>query len=230
MKTTTAKHFPHDIDITAAGGIDRLLAFHRRTFGDAQMNANAGGSGDSGGAGGESGGSGDTGGESGSGAGGAEGESSESGDGDKGLKSALSAERAAAKKANADLAASQARVRELEEAGQSEEQKREAATERLQSENTTLTSKLGKSEATLEKYRVAAAKGIDLQAAERLNGSTREEIEVDADDLLTILGGAQRQDERRGDPGQGPRGGGKESTYEQGAQRARNRFGSGNQQ
>ncbi|MGW8565664.1 hypothetical protein [Isoptericola sp. NPDC055881] len=30
------------IDIAAPGGIDRLLAFHRRTFGDAQMNAGAG--------------------------------------------------------------------------------------------------------------------------------------------------------------------------------------------
>lgn len=33
------KAFPHGIDITAPGGIDELLAFHHRTFGDAQMNA-----------------------------------------------------------------------------------------------------------------------------------------------------------------------------------------------
>ena len=34
------KALPHGIDITAPGGIDALLAFHRATFGDAQMNAN----------------------------------------------------------------------------------------------------------------------------------------------------------------------------------------------
>ena len=33
----------HGIDLTAPGGIDALLNFHRQTFGDAQMNANAGG-------------------------------------------------------------------------------------------------------------------------------------------------------------------------------------------
>lgn len=33
------KALPHGIDITAPGGIDELLAFHHRAFGDAQMNA-----------------------------------------------------------------------------------------------------------------------------------------------------------------------------------------------
>lgn len=40
MSTTFRKPFPHGIDITAAGGIERLLDFHRASFGDAQMNAN----------------------------------------------------------------------------------------------------------------------------------------------------------------------------------------------
>ncbi|WP_188684544.1 hypothetical protein [Glutamicibacter ardleyensis] len=37
------KQFPHGIDITAPGGIEALMAFHFKTFGIAQMNANAGG-------------------------------------------------------------------------------------------------------------------------------------------------------------------------------------------
>ncbi len=32
-----SKNFPHGIDITAPGGIERLLGFHRLTFGDAVM-------------------------------------------------------------------------------------------------------------------------------------------------------------------------------------------------
>lgn len=40
--TRGLKALPHDIDITAPGGIEHLLDFHRQNFGDAQMNANAG--------------------------------------------------------------------------------------------------------------------------------------------------------------------------------------------
>lgn len=49
---------PHGIDIEAPGGIEALLDFHRRTFGDAVMEAGAGagGAGDSGGTGDGSGG------------------------------------------------------------------------------------------------------------------------------------------------------------------------------
>lgn len=43
MSTTTIpshlKGLPHGIDITAVGGLDRLLNFHRAAFGDAQMSA-----------------------------------------------------------------------------------------------------------------------------------------------------------------------------------------------
>jgi hypothetical protein len=34
------KQFPHGIDITAPGGITALMAFHRKTFGDAVMETN----------------------------------------------------------------------------------------------------------------------------------------------------------------------------------------------
>lgn len=39
----------HGIDLTAPGGVEALLAHHRAMFGDAQMNANAGGDGGTGG-------------------------------------------------------------------------------------------------------------------------------------------------------------------------------------
>lgn len=47
--TTTPSHLkglPHGIDITAPGGVDALIEFHRARFGDAQMNANGDGDGE----------------------------------------------------------------------------------------------------------------------------------------------------------------------------------------
>ena len=222
ISTCAQKPFPHGIDITAPGGIDQLIEFHRASFGDAQMNANGeagSGSGESGGAS-ESGGS-DDGGDS-----GGEGGSGESGDGDKGLKSALAAERKAAKDAKAELTAAQARVKELEDASKSEEQRAQEAQDQLKSEHATLSRDNEQKDSLIERYRVAAAKGLDLKAAERLKGSTREEIEKDADDWIALWGtGAGRQEQHRGDPGQGPRGGAQESSYAQGAERAKARFG-----
>jgi flagellar biosynthesis GTPase FlhF len=47
MSTRIPQHLkalPHGIDITAPSGIDALMAFHRRTFGDARMQAGESGS------------------------------------------------------------------------------------------------------------------------------------------------------------------------------------------
>ncbi len=76
-----------------------------------------------------------------------------------GLKSALAAERSASKKASADLAVAQARIKELEDASKSEEQRQQEAAERLQSEHSQLTRDLADRDALIERYRVAAAKG-----------------------------------------------------------------------
>ena len=229
ISTRGQNPLPHDIDITAPGGIDALIEYHRRTFGDWQMNTN--GDGESGGTGsGESGGTGDgtdsgkggTGGDGSGGAGGA----GDSGDGDQGLKSALDSERAASKKATADLKAAEARVKELEDASKSEEQRAQEAQEQLKKDHAQATTDLGTANTLLERYRVAAAKGLDLNAAERLQGTSREEIEKDADDWIALWGtGGGRQEQHRGDPGQGARGAAKESSYAQGAERAEERFG-----
>lgn len=224
--TPSPNPLPHGIDITAPGGIDELIEFHRAAFGDAQMNANGGGeSGDGGDGGDGSSGSGD--GDTKDGQNRAGPGDGGDGDSDKGLKSALAAERKTSKQAAADLAAAQARVKELEDASKSEEQRAQEAQEQLKKDHAQATSDLGKATTLLERYRVAAAKGLDLKAAERLQGSTREEIEKDAEDWIALwgTGGGQRQDERRGDPGQGPRNAAKESSYSQGAERAKARFG-----
>lgn len=214
--------FPHGIDITAPGGIDQLIEFHRGTFGGWQMNANgdggAAGSSESGGDGG----GGDSGDEHGAGDDGA-GESGD--DGNKGLRSALAAERKASKDATAALAAAEARVKELEDASKSEEQRQQEAQEKRDADLQKATSELAAKDLLIQRYEVAADKGLDLKAARRLQGSSREELESDADDLIALLGGAERQSERRGDPGQGARGNAQESSFAKGAERGKARFG-----
>ncbi|MGC4151506.1 MAG: hypothetical protein QM628_00310 [Propionicimonas sp.] len=59
----------------------------------------------------------------------------------------------------------------------------------------------------VEKYRVAAAKGLDLLVAERLVGTTTAELEADADKLKALLGA--KPGTPAADPSQG-QGGGKD--------------------
>ena len=219
---------PHGIDLYAPGGIEALLAFHRGHFGDAQMNANASGDGSEPQGANASGDSGDSAGQS-----GGTGSENDGDDPDKGAKSALAAERKRANDLQRELGAKNARIKELEDAGKTEEERREQAHKDLQSENSTLKSTVEQKDVQLLRYEVAAAKGLDLAAAKRLQGTTREDIEADADEWLQLWGpgkGSVREDQHRGDPGQGQRGGQKESSYEQGAKRARTRFPQNNQQ
>lgn len=215
--------FPHGIDITAPGGIDQLIEFHRGTFGDWQMNANGtGGTGGSSESGGDGGDGGDSGGEHGAGD---SGDGDTADDGNKGLRSALAAERKASKDATAALAAAEARVKELEDASKSEEQRQQEAQEQLKADHQKAVGEIAAKDLLIERYEVAAEKGLDLKAARRLQGSSREELESDADDLIALLGGAERQSERRGDPGQGARGNAQESSFAKGAERGKARFG-----
>lgn len=215
--------FPHGIDITAPGGIEQLIEFHRGTFGAWQMNANGDGStGGSSEPGGDGGDGGDSGGELGAGESG-DGDSAD--DGNKGLRSALAAERKASKDATAALAAAEARVKELEDASKSEEQRQQEAQEQLKADHQKAVGDLAAKDLLIQRYEVAAAKGLALEAARRLQGNSREELERDADDLIALLGGAERQSENRGDPGQGARGAAKESSFAQGSERAKARYG-----
>lgn len=76
--------------------------------------------------------------------------------------------------------AAAARLAEIEEANKTAEQKaaeRLAAAEKAAQEST----------AEALRYKVAAAKGLDLALAARLTGSTKEELEADADTLMALI-------------------------------------------
>lgn len=86
-------------------------------------------------------------------------------------------------KSNADAAK---RLAELEEADKSE-------TEKLASERDQHRTRADSAELSLARLEVALEKGLTRAQAKRLVGSTREELEADADELLADLGGAARK-------------------------------------
>ena len=96
--------------------------------------------------------------------------------GDAGLK-ALQAERTRAAKAEADLKALQQKI---EDSQKTAEQKAADAI-------TAATATAAQAEARALRYEVAAAKGLDLALAARLTGSTKEELEADADTLMALI-------------------------------------------
>ncbi|MCS3494071.1 hypothetical protein M2368_003099 [Arthrobacter sp. JUb119] len=193
-ESTTAPALMHGfIDPFAPGGLEQLLAFNRAKFGDAVMSANAGGAdGDAGGAaGGDKTGGGDA------GTGGGGGDAGTGGDGTgndeqlgaPGIK-ALAAERETVKQLKAQLAERESKIKGFEDAGKTDEQKREQELEDLRNGKSTTESELAKTQLAVLQYQVAAAKGLDLEAAERLRGSSKEELEADADAWIAKWGKA----------------------------------------
>jgi len=183
-KSKTAPALMHGfIDPYAPGGLEELLAFNRAQFGDAVMSANAGSAG--GDAGGDTSGDKTGGGEAGTGGAGAGGDTGAGADGDKplgapGIK-ALEAERETVKQLKAQLAERDSKIKGFEDAGKTDEQKREQELEDLRNGKSTTESELAKTQLAVLQYQVAAAKGLDLEAAERLRGTSKEELEADAD-------------------------------------------------
>lgn len=109
--------------------------------------------------------------------------------GEGGLK-ALQAEREARSQAEKQIADLNARIKEFEDAQKTDEEKQsEAELERQKQFEETAAAK-AKAEAQLLRYEVAASKGIDLKFVNRINGSTKEELEADADAFLELLGNA----------------------------------------
>lgn len=102
--------------------------------------------------------------------------------GEGGVK-ALQSERDARKKAEADLKAANDRIKELEDAGKSDEAKRGERLAALEKSDTHKDATIAAKDLEILRFTVAAAKGLDLNAALRLRGSSREEIEADADDF-----------------------------------------------
>ena len=163
---------PHGIDLRAPGGIEALFAFNRALFGDAVMEAGEGGDGGADGAGGEPAGT-PAGGESGAG-------NEPLGDG--GVK-ALQAEREARKAAEKIAADREARIRELEDATKSTDERERERVANLEKSDREKENAIAERDAKLLRYEIAAAKGLDLKAALRLQGTTKEEIEADADEF-----------------------------------------------
>lgn len=184
---------PHGIDLRAPGGIEALFAFNRSLFGDAVMEAGEGGDGGSP-AGADP---------SGAPAGGNEpaGNDGEEQLGDPGKK-ALQSERDARKAAEKLASDREARIKELEDAGKSADEKERERVANLEKSDRDKDSAIAERDAKLLRYEIAAAKGLDLKAALRLQGSTREELEADADEFSKSFGSG-----RVGEvPGAGARG------------------------
>lgn len=101
--------------------------------------------------------------------------------GDGGQK-AINAERKARREADKRAADAEARLKELEDAGKGE-------LDRIRDENATLKSRLTELESTNTRLTVAIDKGLSKSQAKRLVGSTAEELEADADEILESFGG-----------------------------------------
>lgn len=96
-------------------------------------------------------------------------------------KRALDAERKARKLAEKRAAELETKVKEAEDAEKTE-------VERLQGQVATLSKEVEAATAKADRFEVAAAKGLSLAQARRLVGSTKEELEEDADALRADLG------------------------------------------
>jgi len=91
---------------------------------------------------------------------------------------ALARKHEAQAKANADAAK---RLAEIEDASKSEQQ-------RLEERATAAEKRLEETEARLLRAEVASDKGLPAALAARLTGTTKEELEADAEQLLALVG------------------------------------------
>lgn len=185
------------IDPFAPGGVEKLIEYNRSIFGAAVMSANAGaaGAGNAAGSGnGEEGAAGsnqlDAAGTGQQGAG--VGAGSDAGAGEEPLgeggKKALEAERNTNKQLKAQLADQAAKIKKFEDAGKTAEQLQAQELKDLRDGKATDASTLASRDLTILQYQVAAAAGLDLSAAERLKGTTKEELEADAKDWIAKWG------------------------------------------
>lgn len=115
-------------------------------------------------------------------------------------KKALAEERQRAKAAEKRAAELEARLKEIDDAGKSEAEK---TSERLAAAEKAAT----EAEQRALRLEIAAEKGLTPKQAKRLVGSTRDELESDADELLATFGGASKQPTGpKPDPTQGSKG------------------------
>lgn len=102
------------------------------------------------------------------------------------VRAALQAERDTAKEARDRADAAEAKVKEFEDRDKSDQQRKEEAAAEADRRATAAESKA-------LRYEVAAAKGIPLEQAHRLQGSTKDELEKDAEEFKKSLGEQQQR-------------------------------------
>lgn len=216
---TTAFEARKAFRLETAEDVAQLLDFHRGFFGDARMEAAAG---DSDG-GSQDEGQGDP----------TPGQGEHGGDGasrqgdeplGEGGKKALTAEREANRALRSEKQDLENRLREYEDRDKSEEQKQADRLAELERKAATAEQSIAEKDALILKYQVAAEKGLDLVAAERLRGTTKDEIAQDADDWLSRWGNPRTPGRDLPDRGQGPRHNAPEDDFAAGLERARKRF------
>ena len=162
----------------------RLLDFHRATFGTARMDANDGGDGSDGGN------------EDGSDGGDKGGKDFKSEQSKEAVLADLKGERDRRKKAEADLADAQAKIKEHEDAQLSE-------TEKLTKERDDLRSSDSDKSLTIARYEAAEEAGLPLSWARRLVGETKDALLTDAKAMKADLDSRSKGGTPRPDPSQG---------------------------
>lgn len=118
-----------------------------------------------------------------------------------GGKAALDAERKARKNAEDALKAAHAKVKEFEDLGKSE-------VEKLTGDRDGHRSRADTAERNLMRLQVGLDKGLTPAQAKRLVGTTKEELEADADELAEAFGGKAQTSPPPGRPRENLRGGG----------------------
>lgn len=137
-------------------------------------------------------------------------------------KQAIDRERAKAAKAERELAALR---KQVEDSTKSAEQKAADDLKAAHDAVAQATAAQAAAELRALKYEVAQTKGLDLALAARLTGSTKAELEADADALLKLIPGA-RPGIPKPDRSQGGGSGGAHDPREAGKAEAAKRFGS----
>jgi hypothetical protein len=92
-------------------------------------------------------------------------------------------------KVNREAAGLRTRLKELEDAEKKRADEKKDDLTKAQEASADLQSKLDTALARVDRLEVAIDKKLTVKQANRLSGTTREELEADADDFLTDLGG-----------------------------------------
>ena len=191
---------PYPFDLSAHGGVDALLAFHRSVFGGARMEAD-----DEGGQPDEQQGEQKP----------PEKEPEPRGDsdglGDAGRK-AIAAERKAAREEKRRADEAEAQLEELRRQQMTEQERAVAERDDARKQLEEANARLAAFEQERTRNEVAAAKGLSLAQARRLSGTTREEFEADADAFKAELAALAAPPVPKPDPSAGAVDSGKPSS------------------